>query len=176
MKFHETALPGALIIELEPSQDERGTFTRLWDRDEFQRHGLPATIDQCSSAYNKAKGTLRGMHYQVAPHEETKVVICAAGAIHDVIVDLRAGSPTFRRWHAVELSADNGIALYVPAGLAHGYLTLREHTSVHYLISGVYSPDHARGVRWNDPAFGIRWPNDARIISPRDRQYPDFAA
>jgi dTDP-4-dehydrorhamnose 3,5-epimerase len=176
MKFHETALPGALIIELEPAQDERGAFTRLWDRDEFQRHGLPATIDQCGSAYNKAKGTLRGMHYQIAPREESKIVICVAGAMYDVIVDLRPASPSFRRWFAAELSVDNARALCVPAGFAHGYQTLRENTTVHYLISGVYSPDHARGVRWNDPAFGIQWPEDARILSPRDRQYPDFAA
>ncbi|MBI4191158.1 MAG: dTDP-4-dehydrorhamnose 3,5-epimerase [Betaproteobacteria bacterium] len=176
MKFHDTGLPGALIVELEPSQDERGAFTRLWDHDEFQRHGLPAGIDQCSSAYNKARGTLRGMHYQVAPHEESKVVICVAGAMYDVIVDLRPASPTYKRWFAAELSADNSRALYVPAGFAHGYQTLRDHSTVHYLIAGSYAPEHARGVRWNDPAFGIQWPEDTRIISPRDRQYPDFAA
>jgi dTDP-4-dehydrorhamnose 3,5-epimerase len=176
MKFTETGLPGALIIEHQPVADERGAFTRLWGREEFEQRGIEFAIDQCSIACNRASGTLRGMHYQIAPFAEAKVVLCSAGAFFDAIVDLRPDSPTYRKSFALELSLESPRALFVPAGFAHGYLTLREHTTVQYLISGTYSPTHARGVRWNDPAFNIRWPAAPAVISPRDRDYADFTA
>lgn len=176
MKFSPTALAGACIIDIEQVPDERGFFARSWCREEFSRHDLNPDLAQCSISFNKKRGTLRGMHYQVAPHEETKVVRCTRGAIHDVILDLRPQSPTFRKWFAVELSADNRRMLYVPAGLAHGFQSLTDDTEVFYQISTPYHPESARGVRWDDPAFGIEWPVAERIISDRDRRYPDFVA
>jgi dTDP-4-dehydrorhamnose 3,5-epimerase len=175
MKFIDSGLAGAWIVEHEPARDERGAFTALWEPEVFGRRGLFTAIDQVSSADNKAAETLRGMHFQTAPFAQTKLVSCIAGAVYDVIVDLRPESPTFKRWCGLELRADEPRALYVPAGFAHGYLTLRDHTTVHYLIAGKYSPQHARGVRWNDPAFGIRWPAPPAVIAPRDAQYADFA-
>lgn len=175
MKFSPTALAGACIIDIEPVPDERGFFARSWCREEFAKHGLNPDLAQCSISFNKKHGTLRGMHYQVKPHEETKVVRCARGAIYDVIVDLRPESSTFRKWIAVELSADNRRMLYIPAGLAHGFQSLTDDTEVFYQISTPYHPESARGVRWNDPAFGIEWPVTERVISDKDRQYPDFA-
>jgi dTDP-4-dehydrorhamnose 3,5-epimerase len=174
MKFIDSGLAGAWIVEHEPAPDDRGAFTELWERDAFGRRGLFTAIDQTSSAYNKAAGTLRGLHFQVAPFEQAKLVSCIAGAVYDVIIDLRPASPGFKRWFGLELRADEPRALYVPAGFAHGYLTLHDHTTVHYLIAGKYSPEHARGVRWNDPAFGIRWPAAPTVIAPRDAQYADF--
>lgn len=176
MKFSPTALAGACIIDIEPVPDERGFFARSWCREEFVRHGLNPDLAQCSISFNKKRGTLRGMHYQAKPHEETKVVRCTRGAIYDVIVDLRPESPTFRKWIAVELSADNRRMLYIPAGLAHGFQSLTDDTEVFYQISTPYHPESARGVRWDDPAFGIEWPVTERVISDKDRQYPDFAA
>ena len=176
MKFSPTALAGACIIDIEPVPDERGFFARNWCREEFARHGLNPDLAQCSISFNKKRGTLRGMHYQAKPHEETKVVRCTRGAIYDVIVDLRPASPTFRKWIAVELSADNRRMLYIPVGLAHGFQSLTDDTEVFYQISAPYHPESARGVRWDDPAFGIEWPVAERVISDKDRQYPDFAA
>lgn len=176
MKFSPTALAGACIIDIEPVPDERGFFARSWCREEFARHGLNPDLAQCSISFNKKRGTLRGMHYQAKPHEETKVVRCTRGSIYDVILDLRPESPTFRKWIAVELSADNRRMLYIPAGLAHGFQSLTDDAEVFYQISTPYHPELARGVRWDDPAFGIEWPVMERIISDKDRQYPDFAA
>lgn len=174
MIFKETKLKGAYIIELEPLEDERGFFARSFCRKEFEEQGLNFSIVQCNLSYNKRKGTLRGMHYQIAPHEEAKLVSCIRGAIYDVIIDLRPNSSTYRQWFAVELTAENYKMLYIPAGFAHGFQTLEGNTVVFYQMSEFYHPECARGVRWNDPAFGIVWPDDIRVISDRDRQYPDF--
>ena len=170
MKFSPTVLAGACIIDIEPVPDERGFFARSWCREEFARHGLNPDLAQCSISFNKKRGTLRGMHYQAKPHEETKVVRCTRGAIYDVILDLRPESPTFRKWIAVELSADNRRMLYIPAGLAHGFQSLTDDAEVFYQISTPYHPESARGVRWDDPAFGIEWLVTERIISDKDRQ------
>lgn len=174
MRFHPLALEGAYLIELEPATDERGSFTRTFCRDEFARHGLKSEFAQCSTSYNRIRGTLRGMHYQASPHQEAKLVRCTRGRMQDVIVDLRAGSPSFKQWLAVELSADNGRMLYIPEGFAHGFLTLEDNTEVFYQISEVHRPESARGFRWNDAAFGIAWPAPVQAISDRDRDYPDF--
>jgi dTDP-4-dehydrorhamnose 3,5-epimerase len=176
VKFSPTALAGACIIDIEPVPDERGFFARSWCREEFAKHGLNPDLAQCSISFNKIRGTLRGMHYQAKPHEETKVVRCTRGAIYDVIVDLRPESSTFRKWIAVELSADNRRMLYIPVGFAHGFQSLVDDTEVFYQISTYYRPESARGARWNDPVFAIEWPVTERIISDKDRQYPDFAA
>lgn len=175
MHFTETPLPGAYVIDPERIEDDRGFFARTWSGPEFLAHGLNVRLAQCSLSFNRAKGTLRGMHYQAAPHEEAKLVRCSAGAIHDVIVDLRRGSPTHRHWYGVELSAENRRMLYVPEGFAHGYLTLLDGSEVAYQISEDYAPGSARGVRWDDPAFGIAWPGPALVASDRDRAYPDYA-
>ncbi len=175
MIFRETRLAGAFMIDIEPVRDERGFFARTWCADELQRRGLMSELSQCSLSFNQRKGTLRGMHYQLAPDVETKVVSCKAGSIFDVIVDLRPDSATFRQWCAVELSADNRCLLYIPSGMAHGFLTLEDNSEVYYQISGRFVPASARGVRWNDPAFGIEWPSEPSVISERDRTYPDFA-
>jgi len=174
MIFTPLSLPGAFLIDLQRQEDERGFFARSWCSQEFEAHGLDPRVAQCSVSYNRTQGTLRGMHYQAEPHGEAKLVRCTAGAIYDVILDLRATSPTFMRWEAVELTAQNHRMLYVPKDLAHGFQTLVDHTEVFYQISAVYRPDHARGVRWNDPVFGIRWPAAERVISAKDRAYPDF--
>jgi dTDP-4-dehydrorhamnose 3,5-epimerase len=172
--FTETPLPGALIIEPELIEDTRGFFARTWCKREFEARGLVSRIAQCSTSFNKKKGTLRGLHYQAAPFSETKIVRCTRGSLYDVIVDLRRGSPTFTQHFALVLSASNRKTLYVPAGFAHGFQTLEDDTEVLYQISEFYSPQHARGVRWDDPAFGILWPSDERTIVDRDRTYPDF--
>jgi dTDP-4-dehydrorhamnose 3,5-epimerase len=172
--FTPTALEGAFVIEPEPSADARGLFARTWCRRELEARGLETAIAQCSTSFNKRKGTLRGMHYQAAPFAETKIVRCTRGAIHDVIIDLRPQSPTFRRHVAVVLTAEDRKALYVPTGFAHGFQTLEDDTEVFYQISEFYSPAHSRGVRWDDPAFQIAWPPDDRTMSERDRNYPDF--
>jgi dTDP-4-dehydrorhamnose 3,5-epimerase len=174
MTFTTTELPGAFVIDPERIEDERGFFARTFSVNEFEGHGLNPRIDQCSVSYNRIRGTLRGMHFQAAPHAEAKLVRCVAGAIHDVIIDLRPGSPTFRRWIGVDLSARNRRALYVPEGFAHGFLTLEDDSEVFYQISQSYVPGAARGVRWDDPAFGIRWPGEVKCISARDRDYADF--
>ena len=152
----------------------RGFLLRTFSADEFAAHGLDAVTAQCSLSFNATRGTLRGMHYQAAPHAETKVIRCVHGALLDVIIDLRRGSPTFGRHHAVELSRENLLALYVPKGCAHGFQTLEDDTDVWYHMSVPHHPDSARGVRWNDPAFGIPWPLPDPILHPRDAAYPDF--
>ncbi len=175
MIFAPTALPGAFVVEMEKREDARGFFARSWCVREFEEHGLNPRLVQCNVSFNRAKGTLRGMHYQVAPREEAKLVRCTSGAIHDVILDLRPDSPAYLRHFAVELTAVNHRALYVPEGCAHGFQTLADDTEVFYQMSEFYSPEHARGVRWDDPAFGLPWPQAERIIVDRDRAYPDFA-
>jgi dTDP-4-dehydrorhamnose 3,5-epimerase len=174
MIFTETPLPGAVVIEPELLEDARGFFARMWCERELGARGLVTRIAQCSTSFNKKKGTLRGMHFQLAPFAETKIVRCTRGSMYDVIIDLRPGAPTFTRHFAVELTAENRKALYVPAGFAHGFQTLEDNTEVFYQISELYSSSHARGVRWDDPAFGITWPDDERTIADRDRTYPDF--
>jgi dTDP-4-dehydrorhamnose 3,5-epimerase len=175
MIFTETKLKGAYIIELEPIIDQRGFFARSFCQKEFEQHGIRMNIAQCNISYNKEKGTLRGMHYQAAPHEEAKIVSCIRGLIYDVIIDLRKDSSTYREWIAVELSEAHYKMLYVPKGFAHGFLTLEDNTEVFYHMSEFYAPGFGQGVRWNDPTFGITWPGEANIISDQDRSYPDFA-
>jgi dTDP-4-dehydrorhamnose 3,5-epimerase len=176
MRFHETPLPGAWVIELDLLGDERGWFARSFDVDEFEARGLDSTVVQCNASYNAHRDTLRGMHYQADPHGESKLVRCIRGAIYDVAVDLRQDSPSVRGWHGVELSAENRLAYYIPAGLAHGFQTLDEDCEVLYQMGHRYVPDAARGVRYDDPAFGIEWPSPARerIISERDRSFAEF--
>ena len=177
MVFVETKLDGLFILEAEKIEDERGFFARTFCRHEFEARGLNPQVAQCSTSYNKKKGTLRGMHYQVAPGEETKLVRCTMGAIFDVAVDLRRDSPTFRQWVAVELTADNRKMLYIPRGFAHGFQTLVDQAEVYYQISEFYDPKSARGLRWDDPALGIDWPSvESRTISARDLSYSDFSA
>lgn len=175
MIFAETDLKGAFIVDPELLEDHRGFFARTWCQREFEARGLNCRLVQCSSSFNKRKGTLRGMHYQAAPHEEARLVRCTMGAIYDVIIDLRPESPTFKEWMAVELTAENRRMVYVPEGFAHGFQTMEENTEVFYQMSQFYAPESARGVRWDDPAFGIRWPAGERIISKRDRSYPDYS-
>jgi dTDP-4-dehydrorhamnose 3,5-epimerase len=176
MIFTGTPLPGAYAIDLERLADERGFFARTRCRREFEAHGLNPDVAQCNVSVSHKRGTLRGMHYQAAPRAEAKLVRCTAGAIYDVIVDLRADSKMFKQWFAVELSADNRRMLYIPEGLAHGFLTLADNVEVSYEMSEFYAPECARGVRWNDPAFAIRWPLEITMISERDRTYPDFGS
>lgn len=177
MIFHQTELPGAVVVELEPRDDERGFFARFFCRREFAEQGLELEVAQANLAFNRRRGTLRGLHYQAPPHEDSKLVRCVRGALYDVVVDLRPGSPTFRRWLGVELTAENRRLLYVPAGLAHGYQTLADETEAMYLHSAFHAPEAERGVRWDDPAFGIDWPEaDERVISAKDRAWPDFQA
>jgi dTDP-4-dehydrorhamnose 3,5-epimerase len=173
MDFTELALEGAYVVTSERHRDERGSLSRIWDASEFARHGLTPGLAQSSVSRNPRRGTLRGLHYQVAPHEEAKLVLCLRGSIWDVIVDMRRESATFRQWHGHELNSESLQAVYVPEGFAHGFLTLTEDTLVLYQISEVYSPNSARGVRWDDPAFNIHWPDDPALISERDRSYPD---
>ena len=172
MRFCELALPGAWRIDLEPHEDERGFFARTFCEEEFAAHGLVTRYPQCNLSFNRDAGTLRGMHYQAAPHREAKLVRCVRGAIHDVIVDLRPESPTSRRWLAIELDAEERAALYVPAGFAHGFLTLREDSEVYYQMGASYVPEAQRGFRWDDPRVGIEWPSPPRTISERDLSWP----
>lgn len=173
MRFVPTDLEGAWVIEQERHSDERGFFARTWCAQEFERQGLEPGLAQCSTSFNRLRGTLRGLHYQAPPHTEAKVVRCTRGAIFDVAVDLRPDSPTFRRWLGVELTPDNGRALYVPRGFAHGFLTLEDASEVAYLISTPYNPEAARGVRWNDPFHAVAWPAPVEVIAARDRDYAD---
>ena len=176
MIFNETKLKGAYIIEVEPFEDERGSFARTFCREEFETHGLNSFIAQCNISHNRKKGTLRGMHYQIAPHAEAKLVTCLAGSIYDVIIDLRPDSITYCHWLAVELSARRRRSLiYIPEGFAHGFQTLEDDTEVFYQMSHAYVPQFARGVRWDDPAFAIYWPDRPRTLSDRDNNYPDFS-
>ena len=174
MKLIETELKGAFIIAPDLLEDERGFFARTFCRREFEEHGLNSALVQCNMSFNKKKGTLRGMHYQIAPQAEVKLVRCTRGAIHDVIIDLRPESPTFKQWLAAELSSENHRMLYVPEGFAHGYLALEDRTEVIYQVSAFYHPQSERGIRWNDPAFGIEWPLAIAVISIKDLSHGDW--
>jgi dTDP-4-dehydrorhamnose 3,5-epimerase len=177
MVFKETRLKNAFIIELEKIVDDRGFFSRAWCQKEFNANGLNANIVQCNLAFNNRKGTLRGMHYQIAPHEEAKIVRCTRGKLYDVIVDLRPKSPTYLQWIGVELSSENRKMLYVPENFAHGYLTLTDNTELFYQVSDFYSPESESGIRWNDRTVNIKWPqtNDL-IMTDKDKNWPDFQA
>lgn len=172
MLFHQTELEGAFIIEPELITDERGFLAPIWNAQEFSRRGLNQRAAQGNISFNKRRGTLRGMHFQIEPHQETKLVRCTAGSIYDVIVDLRQDSSSLYKWIGVELSAANHLMLYVPEGFAHGFQTLEDNSEVTYQISEYYHQQSARGVRWDDPAFGIRWPLPVSVISERDRNHP----
>jgi dTDP-4-dehydrorhamnose 3,5-epimerase len=174
MIFRETKLAGACVIDLDPRSDDRGFFARCFCERELAEHGLPTRFPQCNLSRNKRAGTLRGMHYQAAPHRESKLVRCVAGAIHDVIVDLRPGSPTQLQWIGVELSADSGRALFIPEGFAHGFITLADDSDVFYHMGDFFRAEGARGVRWNDSRFAIEWPMVPSVIAERDATHPDF--
>ena len=174
MKFIETKISGAYLIEIEPNTDERGLFARTFCTQEFSQYGLATELSQCNISYNPKWGTLRGLHYQQLPYGEVKLVRCTRGAIYDVILDVRPDSPSFKQWVGMELTADNHRMLYIPIGCAHGLQTLVNDTEVFYQMSGGYQATAAQGVRWNDPAFGIEIPLPVTIINDRDRDYPDF--
>jgi len=174
MRFVPTEIAGVVRVEAEPHEDERGGFARLQCPDEFAAAGVAFAPVQTSVSRNPTAGTLRGLHYQPAPHAETKLVRVARGRVFDVAVDLRPGSPTHRRWTAAELSADNLVGLFIPEGVAHGFLTLEPDSDVLYQIAPAYQPGHETGVRWDDPAFAIAWPAPPQLISPRDAGYPDY--
>jgi dTDP-4-dehydrorhamnose 3,5-epimerase len=176
MKFVETKIRGAFLIDPERMEDERGFFARTWDPNELKARGLNPDLAQCSISLNKKKGTLRGMHYQAAPHEEAKVVRCTMGAIYDVILDLRPGSPSFKQWFSVELTAENRLQLYVPEGVAHGFQALTDNAEVSYQISEFFHPESSKGVRWDDPAFKIQWPLPVTVLSRKDSSYPGWEA
>jgi dTDP-4-dehydrorhamnose 3,5-epimerase len=175
MRFHETELPGAWLIDLEPTCDDRGFFSRIFCARELAARGLETNFVQHSLSFSAARGTLRGMHFQAPPHGEVKVVECVKGAIWDVIVDIRPQSPSFGHWRNVELTAENRRQLYIPVGFAHGFETLSDDTEVRYLISAIYEPSAANGLRYDDPAFAIPWPLPVAIISDKDQIWPDFA-
>ena len=175
MRFVETAIAGVVVVELEEHVDERGSFARTWCRDEMTGAGLAGELAQCSLSRNPRAGTLRGLHFQRAPHEEAKLVRCSRGAIFDVAVDLRRGSPTYCGWVGFRLDSESGRALYIPKGCAHGFQTLEDESDVTYMISTPYAPESASGVRWDDTAFGIDWPaTHDRTIGARDRSWPDY--
>lgn len=174
MEFLETKLGGAFLIEAQKFEDDRGFFAQTWSQDLFGQHGLNPRLLECNISFNQRKGTLRGMHYQTAPHAQAKLVRCTMGAIYDCIIDLRRDSPTFKQWYAIELTEQNRSMLYIPEGFAHGFETLENETEVFYQMSEVYSLKYGRGVRWNDPAFGIKWPLPIEVIAERDAAYEDF--
>jgi dTDP-4-dehydrorhamnose 3,5-epimerase len=176
MIFSPTRIRGAMVVEIEPRADERGLFARGFCRREFEAHGLNPNVAQANIGMSRQRGTLRGLHYQIPPHAETKLVRCTAGAIFDVIVDLRPGSASYKQWVGVELTAANRRMLYVPEGCAHGYLALADNSEVFYLVSEFYAPGAERGLRWNDPAFGIEWPvTGDPMLSDKDRGWPDWS-
>lgn len=175
MIFTETPLNGAFFIQPEKIEDERGFFARSWCESEFKAHGIHVAWVQSNISFNTAAGTLRGMHFQAAPHEEAKLIRCTMGAIYDVLVDLRSGSTTYRQWVAAELSAQNHTMVFAPAGVAHGFLSLTASSEVFYMMSERYVPGCSRGVRWNDPALAITWPSEVRVISQRDMSWPDWS-
>lgn len=174
MIFTETRLAGAWILDIERRDDERGFFARTYCQREFEQHGLSPRIVQTNVSYSRRKGTLRGMHYQAPPYAEAKLVRCTRGALYDVIIDLRPGSPTYRQWIGVELTADNYRTLFVPEGFAHGFYTLVDDVEVMYYVSQFHTPEAERGVRWDDPAFAIIWPGPVTTISAKDSRWPDF--
>jgi dTDP-4-dehydrorhamnose 3,5-epimerase len=172
MNFTEAPLRGAYIVDMTLMEDERGFFARSFCAEEFTKRGMAAHLRQCSVSFNARKGTLRGLHFQAAPHDEEKLVRCTGGALFDVMVDLRPESPTYRQWFGIELTAANHRSLYIPKGFAHGFITLADDTEVLYMISVPYAPGFAKGLRWSDPALGIRWPLTPAVISTRDAEYP----
>jgi len=172
--FNKTELNGAYVVEIDKLNDHRGFFARTWCQKEFDEHNLVSKVRQANVSYNKTKGTLRGMHYQVSPYEETKLVRCTKGAIYDVIIDLRPASSTHTQWIGVELAAGNYKMLYVPENFAHGFITLKDDTEVTYQVSQFYTPGSERGIRWDDPAFGIDWPLAVQVISDKDNSWPDY--
>ena len=174
MQLKPTSIEGLIEVEVALIEDERGGFARTYDEDIFRNAGLPTRWPQCNTSWNRSRGTLRGMHFQTAPREEPKLVRCTAGRVFDVAIDLRKSSRTYRAWHGVELSAEKRNALFIPAGFAHGFLTLQDGSEVLYQMGEVFDQALARGVRWNDPAFAIRWPFAPRVISARDAAYPDY--
>jgi dTDP-4-dehydrorhamnose 3,5-epimerase len=174
MLFESTNIPGAFEISIDPHSDERGFFARTWCQREFEKHALNSRLSQCNVSFNARAGTLRGIHYQDSPFPEAKLVRCTQGAIYDVVVDLRPSSPAFKSYFGTVLTAENHKMLYVPEGCGHGFLTLAGDTEVFYQMSEFYVPELARGVRWNDPAFAIRWPGEVAVISERDQGYPNF--
>jgi len=174
--FSPTDVDGVYVIDVEPHVDERGVFSRVFDEDTFRELGLATQFPQCSVSFNPAKGTLRGMHFQRDEHAEAKLIRCTQGAIYDVAIDLRPCSPTFHRWTATELTAQNHRLFYIPEGCAHGFLSLEPNSEVFYQISAPYCADASAGVRWNDSAFGVKWPSEPVVISPRDAAYADVQA
>jgi len=176
MRFQETSVHGVVLITPDHFEDERGYFARTWALDEFQTHGLETRLVQRNVSFNRARHTLRGMHYQREPYTEAKIVSCTIGAIYDVAMDIRPDSPSFGKWFGAELSQHNGALLYVPNGCAHGYLSLEPESTVEYLISEYYHPEVAGGLRWNDAFFGVAWPAEPSMINERDRTWPDFQA
>jgi dTDP-4-dehydrorhamnose 3,5-epimerase len=174
MLFEALDVTGAWLITPELIHDERGWFARSWSRDEFADRGLNTNVAQCNLSFNNSRGTLRGLHYQAAPHEETKLVRCTSGSLWDVVVDLRGDSPTFMRHAGAVLSSENRSMMYVPEGCAHGFITLEDGVEILYQISEFFTPSAQRGVRWNDPAFGIEWPEEVSVINSRDDSYADF--
>jgi dTDP-4-dehydrorhamnose 3,5-epimerase len=175
MIFTQSKLQGAFTISIERKEDQRGFFARTWSDKEFLTHSIEFAPAQSSVSYNRLRGTLRGVHYQLAPHQECKLVRCTRGAIFDVIIDIRRESPTYKAWFGVELTAANYQMLYVPKGFAHGFQTLVDDTEVIYLMSDAYNAEAERGIRWNDPGFAIAWPTDISIISEKDRNWPEFS-
>jgi dTDP-4-dehydrorhamnose 3,5-epimerase len=175
VRFYESELEGAYIIELDRLEDDRGFFARIWCQKELEEHGLAARVAQANVSFNARAGTLRGMHYQVAPYEETKLIRCTRGALYDVIVDLRRDSPTYKKWMGVELTARNYKLLYVPAHFAHGFITMEDDTEAMYHVSEFYTPGAERGLRWNDPEFGMTWPRPVEVISEKDAKWPDYS-
>jgi dTDP-4-dehydrorhamnose 3,5-epimerase len=173
MIFEPTPIAGAVIVRLEKREDDRGHFARTFCREEFRRAGIPFEVSQCNVSWNRARGTLRGMHFQRAPHEEAKLIACTRGRIHDVALDVRPGSPTFGRNAALTLDPRAGLMLYLAPGLAHGFLTLEDDTEVAYWMSASYAPGGGAGVRYDDPLFAIPWPEPVRFVSERDRAWPD---
>lgn len=176
MIFSETPLPGLYVVDVERIEDERGFFARTYCRDQFSAHGLTPPLCQQSVSSNARRGTLRGLHFQAAPHEEDKLVRCTAGGIFDVAVDIRSSSATYRHWYGTQLTARNHRALFIPKGFAHGFLTLSDNTEVLYMVSVLHAPMHSRGLRWNDPAFAIEWPALPQVISERDASFAAFDA
>lgn len=172
MLFTETPIPGVWVIDVEPFEDERGFFGRMWCRSELEQHGLNPRVEQANVGYSKKRGTLRGLHYQAAPHKEAKYIKCTRGSVYDVAVDLRSNSPSFCRWFGTELSDRNRTMLYVPEGCAHGYISLTDEAEILYLTSAAYAHDAAGGVRWDDPVFGIEWPIEPEVVSVQDKTWP----
>ena len=174
MIFKETKLKGAFVIEIHKLEDARGFFGRSWCANELKEHGLNTNVAQANTSFSVKRGTLRGMHYQIDPYQETKLIRCTQGSIYDVIIDLRKDSSTYKQWFGIELTQDNYRMLYVPEDFAHGFITLQDNCEVSYLVTQFYTPGAEAGIRWNDPQFGIQWPLDPAVISEKDESHPDF--